>query len=166
MSDYRAWTKARRVWHPCVRQEQEGVHWTHGEVEDWEGCGPADRKSCARVLRGMRPNGPTVWFGNSLFIFWSTTYITAQVVDVRLVSVFDARELELVIAGTAEIDLSDWRNNTEYRGGTFTWSDSSVVLHKAQSMLHFLPVRDEFHHILILLRTYYVRNVHVGHMHI
>lgn len=41
-----------------------------------------------------------------------------QVVDVRLVSVFDARELELVIAGTAEIDLADWRNNTEYRGGT------------------------------------------------
>lgn len=39
-------------------------------------------------------------------------------VDARLVSVFDARELELVIAGTAEIDLSDWRNNTEYRGGT------------------------------------------------
>lgn len=32
-------------------------------------------------------------------------------------SVFDARELELVIAGTVEIDLSDWRNNTEYRGG-------------------------------------------------
>lgn len=40
-----------------------------------------------------------------------------QVVDSRLVSVFDARELELVIAGTAEIDLSDWRSNTEYRGG-------------------------------------------------
>ncbi|KAA8579699.1 hypothetical protein FQN60_006792 [Etheostoma spectabile] len=39
-----------------------------------------------------------------------------EVVDARLVSVFDARELELVIAGTAEIDLSDWRNNTEYRG--------------------------------------------------
>lgn len=44
-------------------------------------------------------------------------YILSQVVDARLVSVFDARELELVIAGTAEIDLSDWRNNTEYRGG-------------------------------------------------
>lgn len=40
-----------------------------------------------------------------------------QVVDARLVSVFDARELELVIAGTVEIDLTDWRNNTEYRGG-------------------------------------------------
>lgn len=38
-------------------------------------------------------------------------------VDSRLVSVFDARELELVIAGTAEIDLNDWRSNTEYRGG-------------------------------------------------
>lgn len=32
-------------------------------------------------------------------------------------SVFDARELELVIAGTVEIDLNDWRSNTEYRGG-------------------------------------------------
>lgn len=42
-------------------------------------------------------------------------------VDARLVSVFDARELELVIAGTAEIDLSDWRNNTEYRGGNFNF---------------------------------------------
>lgn len=38
-------------------------------------------------------------------------------VDSRLVSVFDARELELVMAGTVEIDLSDWRSNTEYRGG-------------------------------------------------
>ncbi|XP_063706848.1 E3 ubiquitin-protein ligase HECW2 [Culicoides brevitarsis] len=40
-----------------------------------------------------------------------------EVVDPRLVSVFDARELELVIAGTAEIDLNDWRQNTEYRSG-------------------------------------------------
>lgn len=40
-----------------------------------------------------------------------------EVVDTRLVSVFDARELELVIAGTAEIDSLDWRKNTEYRSG-------------------------------------------------
>ncbi|KNC25510.1 hypothetical protein FF38_00892 [Lucilia cuprina] len=40
-----------------------------------------------------------------------------EVVDSRLVSVFDARELELVIAGTAEIDINDWRLNTEYRSG-------------------------------------------------
>lgn len=45
------------------------------------------------------------------------TLLWPQVVDSRLVSVFDARELELVIAGTAEIDLNDWRTNTEYRGG-------------------------------------------------
>lgn len=51
--------------------------------------------------------------------------VCVQVVDARLVSVFDARELELVIAGTAEIDLSDWRNNTEYRGG----NDSASIVH-------------------------------------
>ncbi len=38
-----------------------------------------------------------------------------EVIDPRLVAIFDARELELVIAGTAEIDLADWRRNTEYR---------------------------------------------------
>uniref|UniRef100_A0A3P8UWT3 HECT-type E3 ubiquitin transferase n=1 Tax=Cynoglossus semilaevis TaxID=244447 RepID=A0A3P8UWT3_CYNSE len=48
-----------------------------------------------------------------------------EVVDSRLVSVFDARELELVIAGTAEIDLSDWRNSTEYRGG---YHDNHIVI--------------------------------------
>lgn len=40
-----------------------------------------------------------------------------EVVDPRLVSVFDARELELVIAGAAEIDLNDWRAHSEYRSG-------------------------------------------------
>uniref|UniRef100_UPI00358F6373 E3 ubiquitin-protein ligase HECW2-like isoform X2 n=1 Tax=Myxine glutinosa TaxID=7769 RepID=UPI00358F6373 len=48
-----------------------------------------------------------------------------EVVDTRLVSVFDARELELVIAGTAEIDLVDWRSNTEYRGG---YHDNHIVI--------------------------------------
>ena len=38
-----------------------------------------------------------------------------EVVDSRLLAVFDARERELVIAGTAEIDVADWRRNTEYR---------------------------------------------------
>uniref|UniRef100_A0A182FK03 HECT-type E3 ubiquitin transferase n=1 Tax=Anopheles albimanus TaxID=7167 RepID=A0A182FK03_ANOAL len=40
-----------------------------------------------------------------------------EVIDSRLVSVFDASELEFVISGTVEIDLRDWRDNTEYRGG-------------------------------------------------
>lgn len=55
-----------------------------------------------------------------------------QVVDARLVSVFDARELELVIAGTAEIDLSDWRNNTEYRGGEDVAAPLKSPLHLRQ----------------------------------
>ncbi|TRY80057.1 hypothetical protein TCAL_06772 [Tigriopus californicus] len=42
-----------------------------------------------------------------------------EVVDPRLLAVFDARELELVIAGTAEIDVIDWRRNTEYRSGYY-----------------------------------------------
>ena len=38
-----------------------------------------------------------------------------EVIDPKLLAVFDARELELVIAGTVEIDAADWRRNTEYR---------------------------------------------------
>lgn len=38
--------------------------------------------------------------------------------DHKLISsMFDARELELALCGTMEIDLNDWRSNTEYRGG-------------------------------------------------
>ncbi|XP_058127390.1 E3 ubiquitin-protein ligase HECW2-like [Anopheles coustani] len=48
-----------------------------------------------------------------------------EVVDHRLVSMFDASELELVISGTVEIDVADWRNNTEYRGG---YHDTHVVI--------------------------------------
>ena len=40
-----------------------------------------------------------------------------EVVDPQFVSVFNARELELVIAGATEIDINDWRHNTDYRGG-------------------------------------------------
>ena len=71
-----------------------------------------------------------------------------QVVDSRLVSVFDARELELVIAGTAEIDLHDWRNNTEYRGGEVLDS-THVSLLCLESFLLFLslnPFSKSFNH--------------------
>lgn len=40
-----------------------------------------------------------------------------KVLDANLVNLFDARELELVISGTADIDIEDWRKNTEYRSG-------------------------------------------------
>lgn len=31
-------------------------------------------------------------------------------------NVFDERELELLIGGISEIDMDDWKKNTEYRG--------------------------------------------------
>ncbi|XP_065053642.1 E3 ubiquitin-protein ligase HECW2-like [Rhopilema esculentum] len=40
-----------------------------------------------------------------------------EVLDLHMISIFDARELELVIAGTADIDVKDWRTNTDYRSG-------------------------------------------------
>lgn len=40
-----------------------------------------------------------------------------QILPPNLVSIFDPRELELVLAGTAEIDIQDWKKNTEYRSG-------------------------------------------------
>lgn len=58
-------------------------------------------------------------YATKFFICDFHLFFILQVVDPRLVSVFDARELELVIAGTAEIDICDWRKNTEYRSGIF-----------------------------------------------
>jgi len=40
-----------------------------------------------------------------------------EALDLKMISLFDDRELELVIAGTADIDIKDWRQNTEYRSG-------------------------------------------------
>jgi len=37
--------------------------------------------------------------------------------DQNMIKMFDDRELELVIAGTADIDIKDWRKNTDYRSG-------------------------------------------------
>lgn len=67
----------------------------------------------------------------------------SQVVDSRLVSVFDARELELVIAGTVEIDLGDWRSNTEYRGGVciHIWKHMGLsVLNPLTQITHWFPL--------------------------
>ncbi|KAJ3358988.1 hypothetical protein HDU91_005054 [Kappamyces sp. JEL0680] len=39
-----------------------------------------------------------------------------ELVPKELVNVFDERELELLIGGISEIDMDDWKKNTEYRG--------------------------------------------------
>ena len=41
-----------------------------------------------------------------------------ELVPLYYLSKFDAQELEWVIAGTPEINLDDWKANTEYTGGT------------------------------------------------
>lgn len=40
-----------------------------------------------------------------------------EVLDPKYVQLFDARELELVLCGTYEIDINDWKKNTDYRSG-------------------------------------------------
>ena len=50
-----------------------------------------------------------------------------EVVNVKHLSKFDASDLELALCGTQEIDLQDWRSNTEYRGGYFD-SHSTVQI--------------------------------------
>ena len=58
---------------------------------------------------------------------YSEYFLNMQVLDHKLVSKFDAHELELVIAGTLEIDVADWRRNTEYRSGRLSVVSSFYV---------------------------------------
>eukprot|EP00038_Savillea_parva_P019290 m.27040 g.27040 ORF g.27040 m.27040 type:complete len:843 (-) comp4370_c1_seq1:1004-3532(-) len=46
----------------------------------------------------------------------------SEVVPRRLISAFDANELEVLIGGTAAISVQDWRKNTVYSGGYTTYS--------------------------------------------
>ena len=50
-----------------------------------------------------------------------------EIIPLSLVKQFDAQELEFVIAGTVEVDIGDWRTNTEYRNG------ESIALSPSQS---------------------------------
>ncbi|EPY54216.1 HECT-type ubiquitin-protein ligase Pub3 [Schizosaccharomyces cryophilus OY26] len=47
-----------------------------------------------------------------------------ELVPPDLVSVFDERELELLIGGISDVDINDWKNHTEYR--TYSASDQVV----------------------------------------
>ena len=42
-----------------------------------------------------------------------------EVVNIKHLKNIDIPDLELILNGTQEIDLADWRSNTEYRGGYF-----------------------------------------------
>ena len=44
----------------------------------------------------------------------------SEIMPRSLLQQFDSHELEFLIAGTLEIDVDDWKNNTDYRNGTNT----------------------------------------------
>jgi E3 ubiquitin-protein ligase NEDD4 len=41
-----------------------------------------------------------------------------ELIPSELITVFDERELELLIGGIADIDVDDWKKHTDYRGYT------------------------------------------------
>lgn len=43
-----------------------------------------------------------------------------EIIPKNLVGIFGEKELELLISGVPDIDIDDWKNNTEYRGYTAT----------------------------------------------
>lgn len=48
-----------------------------------------------------------------------------EVIPHELITVFDERELELLIGGIAEIDVDDWQKNTNYKG--FSANDQAIL---------------------------------------
>ncbi|KAL7274416.1 hypothetical protein RUND412_002691 [Rhizina undulata] len=48
-----------------------------------------------------------------------------DLIPTDLITVFDERELELLIGGIADIDVDDWKKHTDYRG--YTESDDVIV---------------------------------------
>ena len=49
-----------------------------------------------------------------------------DLIPADLITVFDERELELLIGGIADIDVDDWKKHTDYRGYTET---DEVIVH-------------------------------------
>lgn len=47
-----------------------------------------------------------------------------ELIPADLITVFDERELELLIGGIADIDVDDWKKHTDYRG--YTESDEVI----------------------------------------
>ncbi|EEB09397.1 HECT-type ubiquitin-protein ligase E3 Pub1 [Schizosaccharomyces japonicus yFS275] len=48
-----------------------------------------------------------------------------DIIPPELINIFDERELELLIGGISDVDVEDWKTNTEYR--TYTSTDQVVV---------------------------------------
>ena len=98
--------------------------WSSGWLESLEGLLLATdvSTSCAEAISSYFDDhfqSRYVTPGFKLFSYMSLLlwFLFLKVLDPNLINLFDARELELVISGTADIDIEDWRKNTEYRSG-------------------------------------------------
>lgn len=60
-----------------------------------------------------------------------------ELIPEDLISVFDERELELLIGGIADIDVDDWKKHTDYRG--YTEADEVIAnFWKVRASLFFV----------------------------
>ncbi|KAL3086117.1 hypothetical protein niasHS_009687 [Heterodera schachtii] len=64
-----------------------------------------DRMVKWRTVRGVQAQSAALFRG------------LYEVVDKEYLRIFEPQQLELVLSGSVEIDISDWRANSEYRGG-------------------------------------------------
>lgn len=70
----------------------------------------------------------------------------AEIMPRSLVQQFDSQELEFLIAGTLEVDVDDWRNNTDYRNGyhadhpVIQWFWKAVEMFDNEQRLRLLQV--------------------------
>lgn len=68
-----------------------------------------------------------------------------------MLCIFDSKQLELLLSGTAEIDIEDWRENTEYKGGYYEdhiciiWFWDTVYTMNNAERLKLLQVKRCFH---------------------
>jgi len=53
-------------------------------------------------------------------ISWTNNVLTGfhDIVPAELIAIFDEGELELLISGMPDVDVDDWKNNTEYHNYT------------------------------------------------
>lgn len=58
-----------------------------------------------------------------------------ELIPPDLVSVFDERELELLIGGIADIDVNDWKKHTDYRG----YEETSPVIQNFWQVRYTCP---------------------------
>lgn len=79
-------------------------------------------------------------------------------IDREYLRVFDAQQLELVLSGTVEINIEDWRANTEYKGGYF---DNHVVIRWFWKTVHSFSNADRLKLLQVGFQIQKMKNIFV-----